>query len=153
MSTTNKEQVNVVNEEGHRILMNQAQHDAINRFCDRFPGVTIYKDKKFMQLQLKIEFDVIRDMGLGIEWIALFDTVFEDVIVGVPERDSEYGMYISLLGTKEQIKGAQFTLVENEGKFAIFPKGRDIWQAEVGDSPSDALEKLKNRPTGVVIIT
>lgn len=152
MSTTNKEQVNVVSEEGHSRLMNQAQHDAINNFYDRFPGVTIYKDDEGMLIQMKIDFDVIHNKGLGVGWLLLFNELFKDVIIGIPERDSEFGLIITLIGTKEQIKGDQFTLVENEGQFAIFPKGRDIWQAEVGDSPSEALKKLKNRPTGVVII-
>lgn len=154
MSTNNTGTVNVVNEEGHSRLMNQAQHDAINNFCDRFPKVNVYKDEEGMLIQMKIDFDVICNKGLGVEWLLLFNKLFKDVIIGVPERDSEFGMIITLIGTKEQIKGTQYTLVDNEGQFAVFPKGRDIWSAEVGDSPSEALEKLKNRPkSGVVVIT
>lgn len=151
MSTTNTGNKNVVNEEGHSRLMNQAQHDAIKQFCERFPMVDVYRDDEMMLIQMKIDFDVIRNKGLGVEWVLLFNKLFKDVIVGIPERDSEHGMIITLIGTKAQIKGTQYTLVENDGQFAIFAEGKDIFRAEVGDSPSEALEKLKNRPKPIVI--
>lgn len=75
--------------------INSNQQKVIDDFIQSFGGVTVQTYKETTNLML--DKNMISIEGLSYTWIEHLKKEFKHLIIGIPEDNSEYGMYISLL--------------------------------------------------------